>query len=117
MIAVNRILLAAAVMTTVVAGHSQTSASTDTAQANDALTLVARIPVPQMTGTWDHLTVDPVTDRLFASAQEDNQVRVLDLRARKPLYTISGFNRPQDLYYVPGANALSVTNVSADWTR
>jgi hypothetical protein len=63
MIAVNRILLAAAVMTTVVAGHSQTSASTDTAQANDALTLVARIPVPQMTGTWDHLTVDPVTDR------------------------------------------------------
>jgi DNA-binding beta-propeller fold protein YncE len=111
MIAVNRILLAAVVMTTVVAGHSQTRASTDTAQANDALTLVARIPVPQMTGTWDHLTVDPVTDRLFASAQEDNQVRVFDLRARKPLYTISGgFNRPQGLYYVPGANALAVTN-------
>ena len=64
-----------------------------------------------MTGTWDHLTVDLATDRLFASAQEDNQVRVFDLVARKPLYTITGgFDRPQGLYYVPGTNALAVTN-------
>jgi len=82
-----------------------------TAEKNDALTLVGRIPVPNMTGTWDHLTVDLATDRLFASAQEDNQVRVFDLIARKPLYTISGgFDRPQGLYYVPEANALAVTN-------
>jgi DNA-binding beta-propeller fold protein YncE len=82
-----------------------------TAEKNAALTLVARIPVPGMTGTWDHLTVDPVTRRLFASAQEDNQVRVFDLAARKPLYTISGgFDRPQGLFYVQGTNALAVTN-------
>ena len=82
-----------------------------TAEKNDALMLVGRIPVPNMTGTWDHLTVDLATDRLFASAQEDNQVRVFDLVARKPLYTITGgFARPQGLYYVPGTNALAVTN-------
>jgi DNA-binding beta-propeller fold protein YncE len=82
-----------------------------TPEKNDAMTLVGRIPVPNMSGTWDHLTVDLATDRLFASAQEDNQVRVFDLKARKPLYTISGgFDRPQGLYYVPGTNALAVTN-------
>jgi DNA-binding beta-propeller fold protein YncE len=64
-----------------------------------------------MTGTWDHLTIDAATDRLFASAQEDNQVRVFDLIKRKPIYTISGgFDRPQGLYYVPGREVLAVTN-------
>jgi hypothetical protein len=95
------------------AGASLTAqdSSIGTAEKNDALTLVDRIPVPDMTGTWDHLTVDPGTDRLFASAQEDNQVRVFDLIARKPLYTISGgFDRPQGLYYVPDTNSLAVTN-------
>jgi DNA-binding beta-propeller fold protein YncE len=82
-----------------------------TAENNDAFTLVGRIPVPNMTGTWDHLTLDPATHRLFASAQEDNQVRVFDLVARKALYTIAGgFNRPQGLYYVPGTDVLAVTN-------
>jgi DNA-binding beta-propeller fold protein YncE len=87
------------------------SANLGTAENNVALTLVGRIPVPNMTGTWDHLTVDLATDRLFVSAQEDNQVRVFDLVARKSLYTIAGgFDRPQGLYYVPGANALAVTS-------
>ncbi len=82
-----------------------------TVENNAALTLIGRIPVPNMTGTWDHLTADFATNRLFASAQEDNQVRVFDLVARKPLYTIAGgFDRPQGLYYVPGTDALAVTN-------
>lgn len=82
-----------------------------TAESNAAFELVGRIPVPNMTGTWDHLTLDAAGHRLFASAQEDNQVRVFDLAARKPLYTMAnGFNRPQGLYYVPGDNTLAVTN-------
>ncbi len=87
------------------------SAAIGTAQANAALTLVGTIPAPGMSGTWDHLTVDPATGRLFASAQEDNQVRVFDLKARKPLDTIQGgFDRPQGLLYVPAPPALAVTN-------
>lgn len=82
-----------------------------TIEANAAFTLVGRIPVPNMTGTWDHLTLDPTSNRLFASAQEDNQVRVFDLVARRPLFTMAdGFNRPQGLYYITGADTLAVTN-------
>jgi DNA-binding beta-propeller fold protein YncE len=105
-----RILLAGTLAIAPSVAHTQTT-DVGSAQNNAALTLVGRIPVPNMTGTWDHLTVDLATDRLFASAQEDNQVRVFDLVARKPLYTITGgFDRPQGLYYVPGTNALAVTN-------
>ena len=82
-----------------------------TPEANAAFTLVGKIPAPGMTGTWDHLTVDPATGRLFASAQEDNQVRVFDLKARQPLHTIEGgFDRPQGLFYVAEPAALAVTN-------
>ncbi len=82
-----------------------------TADSNAAFTLVDRIPVPNMTGTWDHLTLDAAGHRIFASAQEDNQVRVFDLATRKPLFTMAdGFNRPQGLYYVPGDDTLAVTN-------
>lgn len=82
-----------------------------TAQDNAALTLAGRILVPNMTGTWDHVTANAATSRRFAFAQEDNQVRVFDLEASKPLFTISGgFNRPLGLYYVTGKRVLAVTN-------
>jgi DNA-binding beta-propeller fold protein YncE len=107
---VSRALVGGTLAIATAFAHAQ-AADLGTAEKNAALTLVGRIPVPNMTGTWDHLTVDLATDRLFASAQEDNQVRVFDLNERKPLYTITGgFDRPQGLYYVPGTDALAVTN-------
>jgi DNA-binding beta-propeller fold protein YncE len=110
MIEFSRTLAVWALALGVVSAHAQVQ-DIGTPETNDALVLVGKIPVPDMTGTWDHLTVDDATGRLFASAQEDNQVRVFDLHARKPLYTISGgLDRPQGLLYVPGANALAVSN-------
>lgn len=120
MVLSSRSLLVAAFLVAALPAWSQESAappaapplpSIGSAQSNAALTLVGRIPVPKMTGTWDHLTLDPTSNRLFASAQEDNEVRVFDLVARKPLFTMSGgFNRPQGLYYVTGDDTLAVTN-------
>lgn len=82
-----------------------------TAESNAAFTLIGKISVPAMSGTWDHLTLDAAGKRLFASAQEDNEVRVFDLDGRKPLYTIAGgFNRPQGLAYIAATDELAVTN-------
>jgi hypothetical protein len=75
------------------------------------LRLVARIPMPQMKGTWDHLTADAKTSRLFLSAQEDHAVDVVDLQTNRPIHRISGFfNRPQGEYFVPDPARLIVTN-------
>ncbi|MHB8812559.1 MAG: substrate-binding domain-containing protein [Steroidobacteraceae bacterium] len=76
-----------------------------------ALELVRRIPVPQMTGTWDHLTVDPATDRLFLSAQDQQMVYVVPVKGSAPIRRITeGFDRPQGELYVPGIERLVVTN-------
>lgn len=75
------------------------------------LSLVAKIPMPQMKGTWDHLTADASTSRLFLSAQEDHAVDVVDLQTNRPVHRISGFfNRPQGEYYVADPARLIVTN-------
>ncbi len=75
------------------------------------LELVRKIPVPQMTGTWDHLTVDPTTDRLFLSAQDQQVVYVVPLTGAAGIQRITeGFDRPQGELYVPGADRLVVTN-------
>jgi phosphate transport system substrate-binding protein len=76
-----------------------------------ALELVRKIPVPQMTGTWDHLTVDPVTDRLFLSAQDQQMVYVVPLKGQASIQRITeGFDRPQGELYVPAVDRLVVTN-------
>lgn len=80
------------------------------ASAHPPLDLAAKIPVPQMTGTWDHMTVDPVTDRLFLSAQDEQAVYVVPLKGGA-IDRISGkFDRPQGELYVPAFDRLVVTN-------
>jgi len=75
------------------------------------LRLVATIALPQMTGTWDHLTADPKSGRLFISAQEDHAIDVVDLGLNRPIRRISGFfNRPQGECYLPDLDKLVVTN-------
>jgi phosphate transport system substrate-binding protein len=74
------------------------------------LQLVRKIPVPQMTGTWDHLTVDPTTDRLFLSAQDQQMVYVVPLDGGAIRRVTEGFDRPQGELYVPGVDRLVVTN-------
>jgi phosphate transport system substrate-binding protein len=75
------------------------------------LQLIRKIPVPQMTGTWDHLTVDPATGRLFLSAQDQQVVYVVPLKGSGAIRVISGeFDRPQGELYLPGLDRLAVTN-------
>ena len=87
------------------------AAPTPASAAAPALTLVAKIPVPPMTGTWDHLTVDPVTQRLFMSAQDQQTVYVVDVPGRALVHRINAdFDRPQGELYVPQVGRLVVTN-------
>lgn len=86
-------------------------AAAPSAPDNGALTLYATIPMPQMSGTWDHLASDPTTGRLFLSAQDEHTVDVVDLRHMRPLRRIQHvFNRPQGEIYLPTLKRLVVTN-------
>jgi phosphate transport system substrate-binding protein len=75
-----------------------------------ALALVRKVPVPQMTGTWDHLTVDPGTDRLFLSAQDQQIVYVVPLLGGGARAITGEFDRPQGELYIPSLERLVVSN-------
>jgi phosphate transport system substrate-binding protein len=75
-----------------------------------ALALVRKVPVPQMTGTWDHLTVDPATDRLFLSAQDQQIVYVVPLLGGGARAITGEFDRPQGELYIPRLERLVVSN-------
>jgi len=88
---------------------AQQSAATD---SRAPLTLVQRIPLPNVTGRMDHLGIDIAGMRLFAAALGENQntVEVIDIRAGKRVATIPGQSRPQGVFYSADFKRLFVAN-------
>ena len=82
-------------------------------QSNDGapLKLETTIPMADVQGRIDHLSVDLNNQRLFVAALGNNTVEVLDIKGAKRLHTISGLHEPQGVLYVPGENRLP--NLSA----
>jgi DNA-binding beta-propeller fold protein YncE len=78
--------------------------------ASEPLKLEATIPMADVQGRIDHLSVDLNNQRLFVAALGNNTVEVLDIKGAKRLHTISGLHEPQGVLYVPGDNRLFVAN-------
>ena len=78
---------------------------------NRALRLLAKFPIPQMTGTWDHLAGDAKSGRLFLTAQDEHAIDVLDVTNGKLLRRMTGaFNRPQGQYFIAQLKRLVTSN-------
>lgn len=81
------------------------------AQAAEAsLKLIQTIPLPGVTGRFDHFGVDVKGRRLFVAALGNNTLEVIDLTARKRLHSLSGFHKPQDVLYLPTRDQVFVAN-------
>lgn len=80
------------------------------AQANAPLKLEQTIPLPDVQGRIDHLSLDVAGQRLFVSALGNNTVEVIDLKAGKRVHTISGLNEPQGALYIAGKDRLFVAS-------
>ena len=79
--------------------------------SDPGLRLIGKIPVVGMTGTWDHLTADPDTTRIFANAQDIHTLEVIDLRESKVLKAVTGpFNRNQGAAYMKDLAKVAITN-------
>ena len=73
-----------------------------------ALTLKNHIPLTNVGGRMDHLSVDVKGQRLFATAFDNDTLEVIDLQASRQVYTIPGLNKPQGAFYDPATNRLFV---------
>src|SRR5437868_6933068 len=80
------------------------------AQITEPLRLRVSIPLPDVEGRIDHMSMDVKTQRLFVAALGNNTVEVIDVAQGKRIHTISGLREPQGVLYVPEAKRLYVAN-------
>ena len=76
------------------------------------LRLIQTIPLLNVAGRIDHLSVDVKAQRLFVAALGNNTVEVIDLKAGKVIHSISNLNEPQSALFIPSLNIIFVTNGS-----
>jgi DNA-binding beta-propeller fold protein YncE len=81
-----------------------------TAQAKPPLRHIRTIPMPGFEGCdFDHFEADLKGNRLFLSAEDHKTVEVFNLRTGEHLRSISGFEQPHAIVYLPDSNQLIVT--------
>jgi len=78
--------------------------------AAQPLRLETTIPLPNVNGRIDHLSIDVAGKRLFVSALGNNTVEVVDLASAKVVHSIRGLKEPQGLFYWADTNRLYVAN-------
>jgi DNA-binding beta-propeller fold protein YncE len=80
------------------------------ARGEEPLRLVQTIPIPQVSGRLDHMTIDLERRRLFVAALESNSVEVVDVRDGRWIRSLPGFSKPQGVFYALDSRKLFVAN-------
>jgi DNA-binding beta-propeller fold protein YncE len=79
------------------------------AQTKAPLRLVQTIPLPDLKeGDFDHFAVDLAGNRMFLTAEANNAVVVMDLKAGKLIHTIPDLDEPHSMLFQPAAKQLWV---------
>jgi YVTN family beta-propeller protein len=87
-----------------------TVATLAVAQSNEPLRLEKTIPLPNVQGRIDHMSIDVKNQRLFVAALGNNTVEVIDIEHGKRIHTISGLREPQGVLYLSDVDRLYVAN-------
>ncbi len=74
-----------------------------------ALTFAGSIPLANVDGRMDHMSVDLIGQRLFSAAFDNHTLEVIDLKTGKQVKSLP-FDNPQNSYYVPSVNRLFVSS-------
>jgi DNA-binding beta-propeller fold protein YncE len=72
------------------------------------LRLIQTIPLRDVDGRIDHLSIDLKDQRLFIAALGNNTVEIVDLTQGKVIHSISGLSEPQGIVFVPEFNKIFV---------
>jgi YVTN family beta-propeller protein len=76
----------------------------------EPLRLEAKIALGDVRGRIDHMTIDPVRNRLFVAELGNNSVGVIDIASGKVIKRISELTEPQGLGYELATDTLFVAN-------
>jgi DNA-binding beta-propeller fold protein YncE len=84
------------------------AAASDGAQ----LTLVKKIPLPEVSGRIDHFTFDSKSHRLLVAALGNNTLEIIDVEKGEVVHEISGFSHPQGVGFDPDSGRYIVANAN-----
>lgn len=84
------------------------SASAFLAAESQSFTLLKAIPLPGVTGRFDHFALDIKGSRLFVAALGNNSLEAVDLAAGKRPQSIPGLGKPTGVLFLPNLNRLFV---------
>ncbi len=77
-------------------------------QESSVLSLKAHIPLPNVNGRIDHLSVDVKGQRLFVAAVDNHTLEVIDLKSGQHVHTITDLAEPQGVFYEAATDRLFV---------
>jgi len=77
-----------------------------------ALQPVKTIPLPGVSGRFDHLAIDLANHLLFIAATTHHSVEVIDLTTGKIAQSIAGLGKPHGLAWVASTGSLYVADGS-----
>src|SRR5262245_15212437 len=80
------------------------------AQAPAALKLAKTVPLPGVTGRFDHFAIDSKGRRLFVAGLGNNTLEVVDIAAGKHLKSITGLQKPTGVLYLADRNQIGIAN-------
>lgn len=87
------------------------------AQSPTGLNLDRTIPLPGVSGKFDHFAVDLAGHRLFAAATGNHSVEVIDLETDKVAQSITGLGKPHGLAWVALTGSLYVADGTLEELR
>ncbi|MGD0736474.1 MAG: hypothetical protein ABR976_15070 [Terracidiphilus sp.] len=82
------------------------------AQPSSTLPLTRSIPLPGVSGKFDHFAIDLAGHRLFAAATGNHSVEVIDLKSDKVEQSIAGLGKPHGLVWIEATASLYVADGS-----
>jgi YVTN family beta-propeller protein len=80
------------------------------AAGSDPLTVEVKIPLGNVSGRIDHLAFDLRRQRLYIAELGNNSIGIVDLKAKRVIRTVSGFDEPQGIAYEPTTDTIYVAN-------
>jgi hypothetical protein len=79
-----------------------------TIHAEDTLKLIATVPLPGVTGRFDHFAIDAQSQRLFVAALGNNTLEVINVFNKTRITSISALRKPTGAVFLADKNQIGV---------
>src|SRR6266550_3875367 len=106
----RRTMSQAAVIVLLLSLIDVSNASLGQSGASELFNLETTVPMADVQGRIDHLSIDLKGQRLFVAALGNSSLEVIDLKEKKQVNSIHGLAEPQGVAYIPSSNLVFVAN-------